>query len=249
MPASQKYSSQKFLSMALTFPEGIAVWTIEQWENGHQNFIQQFTKDASFKLTLPDSLLSSTEKYKATTANFMWLIQHALDNNLQLRAMGNGWSFTKVAVCDGGVVDTKSLRLSFALRDSFVAPEYLASGKHGSDLFFVQCGMSILQLNEKLESGGRSLKASGASNGQSIAGATSTGTHGSAYKVAAVHDSIVGLHIITGANRHVWLEKKSNPVASDEFVNWLGAEKISDDDIFNSAVVSFGCFGFIHSIL
>jgi len=57
------------------------------------------------------------------------------------------------------------------------------------------------------------------------------------------------LHIITGPNKHVWLEKKSNPVASDEFINWLGAEKISDDDMFNAAVVCFGSFGFIHGIL
>src|SRR3954465_2487326 len=235
--------------MALTLPEGIELWPIDEWENGHQNFTVHFTKDACFKLTLPDVATTSSEKYKATTANFMWLIQHALDNNLEMRAMGNGWSFSEVAVCTGGVVDTKALRLSFALRNSFVAPEYLNSGKKSTDLFFVQCGISILQLNEKLEAGGRSIKASGASNGQSIAGATSTGTHGSAYKVGAVHDTIVGLHIITGANRHVWLEKKSNPVASDEFINWLGAEKISHDDIFNSAVVSFGCFGFIHGIL
>src|SRR3954464_2909185 len=182
--------------MALAFPEGVESWPIEKWENGHQTFTHQFKKDTCFRLTLPDSLANSTEKYKATTANFMWLIQHALDNNLQMRALGNGWSFTEVAVCDGGVVDTKALRLSFALRNSFVATEYLSSGKHSSDLFFVQCGMSILQLNEKLEEGGRSLKASGASNGQSIAGATSTGTHGSAYRVGAVHDTIVGLHII-----------------------------------------------------
>jgi hypothetical protein len=235
--------------MALALPEGIETWPIETWENGHQTFTQHFAKDTCFKLTLPDSLASSTEKYRATTANFMWLIQHAIDNNLQMRAMGNGWSFTKVAVCDGGVVDTKSLRLSFALRDSFVAQEYLNSGKHSSDLFFVQCGMSILQLDEKLEEGGRSLKASGASNGQSIAGATSTGTHGSAYRVGAVHDTIVGLHIITGPNKHVWLEKKSNPVASDEFINWLGTQKISDDNMFNAAVVCFGSFGFIHGIL
>jgi len=111
--------------MALTLPEGIELWPIDEWENGHQNFTVHFTKDACFKLTLPDVATSSSEKYKATTANFMWLIQHALDNNLEMRAMGNGWSFSEVAVCTGGVVDTKALRLSFALRNSFVAPEYL----------------------------------------------------------------------------------------------------------------------------
>jgi hypothetical protein len=56
-----------------------------------------------------------------TSANFGWLIQHAIDNDLHLRAMGNGWSLSEVAVCEGGAVDTKALRLSFALRNSFVA--------------------------------------------------------------------------------------------------------------------------------
>jgi hypothetical protein len=231
------------------FPEGIQKWPIEKWENCHENFKHKFQKNASFKLTLPDSLANSADKYKATTANFLWLIRYALDNNIRLRAMGNGWSFSEVAVCEGGGIDTKALRLSFVLKNSFITQEYLDKGKLSADLFFVQCGMSILQINEKLESAGRSLKASGASNGQSIAGATSTGTHGSAFKVGAVHDTIVGLHIIVGADRHVWLEKASNPVASDEFISWLKAEKISNDELFNSAVVSFGSFGFIHGVL
>lgn len=235
--------------MALTYPEGIQLWEIDEWTNGHENFTCKFQKDASFKLVLPPSITDEEEQYKATTSNFMWLIKYAIDNNLSMRAMGNGWSFSEVAVCPGGVVDTKSLRLSFTLNNSFVAPEYLQGGKHSEDLFFVQCGMSIMQLEDLLQQRGRSPKASGASNMQSIAGATSTGTHGSAYRVGAVHDTIVGLHIITGADKHVFLERKSNPVASDEFIKWLGAEKISDDDMFNSAVVSFGCFGFIHGVL
>lgn len=227
---------------------GIEKLAIEKWENGHQNFKHKFRKNASFKLVLPDTG-TSTDKYRATTANFQWLIQHAIDNGYPLRAMGNGWSFSEVAVCEGGMVDTKSLRLSFALKDSFLSQNYLNSGKQSADVFFVQCGMSILQINEKLEAVGRSLKASGASNGQSIAGATATGTHGAAFNVGAVHDTILGLHIITGPDRHVWLERSSNPVASDDFINWLGAEKHSDDDLFNAAVVSFGSFGFIHGVL
>jgi len=233
----------------LAFPEGIQRWAITKWVNGHENFQHSFQKNASFRLTLPDSVQDGATRYKMTTANFAWLIQYAIDNNIHLRAMGNGWSFSEVAICEGGAVDTKALRLSFAFRDSFVSPDYLQSGKKSADLFFVQCGMSILQINEKLESNGRSLKASGASNGQSIAGATSTGTHGAAYRVGAVHDAIVGLHVVVGPTRHVWIEKKSNPIASDQFIQWLGAEKISDDDVFNAVVVSFGSFGFIHGVM
>ncbi|PWT99224.1 MAG: FAD-linked oxidase [Bacteroidetes bacterium] len=238
--------------MPINLPEGISKLPITAWQNGHQNFTHNFKPDCSFKLTIPDSPPDSAAKYLATTANFQWLIQYAIDNNIQLRALGNGWSFSQVGVCEGGLVDTKSLRLSFKLSDSFVSQDYLDTGHESGDLFLTQCGMSILMLNEKLENDAnpkRSLKASGASNGQSIAGATSTGTHGSAFKVGAVHDTIRGLHIVVGPHRHVWIEKKSNPIVSDAFMNWLGAELIRDDDIFNAAVVSFGSFGFIHGIL
>ncbi len=232
-----------------TLPDGIERLPITKWENGHQNFVHQFKENASFKLRIPSA--QSSNPYRDTTKNFQWLIQYAIDNDIHLRALGNGWSFSHVAVCEGGLVDTKALRLSYNLRNSFVAPEYLQKGKNAGDLFFAECGLSVLDLDEKLEASNpkRSLKASGASNGQTIAGCTSTGTHGSAFNVGAVHDSIVGLHIVVGPDKHVWIEKESNPVASDEFISWLGAEPIKDDDMFNAAVVSFGSFGFIHGIL
>ena len=151
-------NNKKYCIMSkAAFPDGIQQWPIEHWENGHQNFKHRFKKNTSFKILLPESKPTLEEKYKATTANFMWLIKHAIENKNTLRAMGNGWSFSDVAVCDGGAVDTKSLRLSFNLNNSFVAPEYRAQND-AKNLFFVQCGMSVLQVNEKLEASGRSLK-------------------------------------------------------------------------------------------
>ncbi|OQP66292.1 FAD-linked oxidase [Niastella vici] len=236
----------------MTLPEGINLLPITDWQNGHQNFTVNLTKDASFNLRLPFAFTETEKNYQATTKNFQWLIQHAVDNNLKLRALGNGWSFSDVQVCTGGLVDTRELRTFFSIGNSFLSPQYLASGKTAKDLVFTQCGMSILQMNKELEEENgwlRSLRASGASNGQTIAGATATGTHGAGIKAGAVHDAIVGLHLVTGFNRHVWLERASNPVASPAFTDWLGAEIFRDDDLFNAAVVSFGSFGFIHGVL
>ncbi len=236
----------------MALPEGIQLLPIQQWTNVHQNFTQTFAPNASYTISLPASVSDIGEQYKRTTANFQWLIQNAINNGQQLRAMGSGWSLSEVAVSDGGIVDTKNLTLSFNMGNSFISPQYLANGRQAHDLFFVQCGMTILMLNDKLEKESdpkRALKASGASNGQSIAGATSTGTHGAAINDGAVHDSIVGLHIVVGPSRHVWLERASYPIASDDFINWLGAEVIRDDDMFNAALVSFGSFGFIHGIM
>ena len=236
----------------MSLPAGISQIPITDWQNGHLNFSVELTKDASFNMRLPFAFDQNEDNYRATTKNFQWLIQHAIDNGLTLRALGNGWSFSEVAVCKGGLVDTRELRTFFKVGDSFLSPAYLATGKTANDLVFTQCGMSILQMHKELESENgwlRSMKASGASNGQTIVGATATGTHGSAMGVGAVHDAIRGLHIITGPDKHVWIERASQPVASDEFIAWLGATPIRDDAAFNAAVVSFGSFGFIHSVL
>lgn len=236
----------------IKLPDGIEKLDITDWENGHQNFTHRFQKGASFKLRIPFGPATASDQYKQTTANFQWLIGYAIDKDISLRAMGNGWSFSDVAVCDGGLVDTKALRLSFWVPRRFVSDDYIHTGKGTADLFLAQCGMSILDLNEKLEKDAnpkRSIKTSGASNGQSIVGATATGTHGSAYRVGAVHDAIVGIHLVVSPERHVWLERASYPVVSDEFIEWMEAELIRDDDMFNATVVSFGSFGFIHSVM
>lgn len=46
-----------------------------------------------------------------------------------------------------------------------------------------------------------------------------------------------------------WVERASQPAMSADFVSWLGATPIRDDDLFLSAVVGFGSFGLIHAVL
>ncbi len=231
-------------------PPGIEPFHPENpWTNAHQNFRHRFKPGASYTLRVYSNT-SRLEDYNATTANMQWLIGNAIRTGTPLRAMGNNWSFSPVAMCNGGILNTRALNLRFTLANSSLSPAYLQSGKTKDDLFFVQCGMSILELNEVLELRyRRSIKASGGSNGQSVAGATATGTHGGALFTGAVHDTIVGMHLVTGPNRHVWLERASVPVASDEFIRALGAEAIRDDDMFNAAVISFGSFGIINGVL
>ncbi|TXK36864.1 FAD-binding protein [Pontibacter qinzhouensis] len=233
-----------------TLPPGIEHFHPEDpWENAHQNFKHRFTPGASYSLCIPGNQ-SLLQDYNATTANMQWLIRNAIQTNTPLRAMGSNWSFSPVAMCHGGMLNTKGLNLRFKLANSSLSATFRQSGKNKDDLIFVQCGMSMLELNELLElQYRRCIMASGGSNGQSVAGATATGTHGGALYTGAVHDAIVGLHLVTGSNRHVWLERASAPVVSEEFVQALGAEAVRDDDMFHAAVVSFGSFGIIHGVL
>ncbi|MEP6677472.1 MAG: FAD-linked oxidase, partial [Ferruginibacter sp.] len=235
-----------------TLPKGVSNFnTPDPWENAHQNFKHHFKPGASYDLAI-DSVQTRLEDYNATTASLQWIIGNAITTGTPIRAMGNNWSFSEVAMSEGGMINTKRLNLIFPLGKSSLVPQYLATGKSEADVRLVQCGTSISYLNDMLEirtNPLRCIRASGGSNGQTVAGATSTGTHGGALFTGAVHDAVVGLHLITGADKHIWLERASYPVVSDEFLNALGATPVRDDEMFNAAIVSFGSFGIIHGLL
>jgi len=139
------------------------------------------------------------------------------------------------------------LNMLFPIRNfQSLSPKYPGSP---SNLLFAQCGNSIQELNNWLKQNKRSLKTSGASNGQTIAGCFSTGTHGSAIDTGSVQDFVVGMHIITGPDTDIWLERKSYPVVSDALIQKFNTNLVADDELFNAALVSFGSFGFIHGVM
>ena len=87
-----------------------------------------------------------------------------------------------------------------------------------------------MYINEYLYGEKLSLKASGSNSGQSLAGVVSTGTHGSAFKFGACQDFVVGLHLVLGPTKHVYLQSSSNPVVNQSFTDKFGATLVSDDD-------------------
>lgn len=243
----------------MNLPLGVNQLIIEKWNwtNAHSNFTQKLKEGASFELTVSGEEFENTyktfkEKYNKTTENIQWLIKYAMDHNIRLKPMGSGWSLCKVNVSEDGIINTKKLRLKAQLGKSQIAQSYLDKGGDPTNLLFAQCGNSIISINDLLEkerNPAKSLRASGGSNGQTIVGALSTGTHGAAFKFGGLSEFIVGMHIVVGPDRHVWLERKSYEVTSNEFRSWIKAEVILDDDLFNSALISFGSFGFIHSVM
>ncbi|WP_146153507.1 FAD-binding oxidoreductase [Adhaeribacter arboris] len=230
----------------------------DEWTNAHQNFTQKLKKDASFELTVSDPEFKQKyptfkEKYNKITENFQWLIKHAIDNKIRLRAMGSGWSLSKVAVSEDGIINTKKLTLKAELAAVHLSDTYLQNGGDPTNLLFAQCGNEIIRINSSLEkeqNPAKSLCMSGGSNGQTIVGAFSTGTHGAAFQTrGSLCDCVVAMHIIVGPDRHIWLERASYPVTSSAFHEWTKAEVIRNDELFNAALVSFGSFGFIHSVI
>ncbi len=129
-------------------------------------------------------------------------------------------------------------------------PRNNKGGKHPADfLVFAQCGATIAELNQELEPRGLALITSGASNGQTICGAISTGTHGAAWKFGAIHDFILGFQLIGHQGESYWIEPASRPVMAKSFCEILGATLVRDDQLFYAALVSFGSFGVIHAVI
>lgn len=186
------------------------------------------------------------ETYNDATRELQGIIQTCIQDGTSLRAHGSLWSLSTVAVTGGRLIDTTALRLAFEVPSDLTGPAYPGDA---AKLRFVECGNSVAALNDYLFASGLSIKGCGSNNGQTIAGALSTGTHGGAYKFGAMQEMVVGMHFITGPDKHVYLERKSAPVMRAAFAESIGAEFIQDDTLFNAALVSFGSFGILHGIM
>ncbi|MBK9256740.1 MAG: FAD-binding protein [Saprospiraceae bacterium] len=218
---------------------------IREWKNIHQTFSQTIENYTDLANEYASNL-TPLKMYNESTEGFMQLIDSHLQSNIPLRVLGGEWSWSKVAASSGILLNSKPLNLSFGIGINSVSSSYL---KTFQDLYFVQCGTSIRELNDRLRIIGRSLPTSGASNGQTIAGALSTGTHGAALDFGSVPEFVVGLHIVVDKDRHYYIERESYPVVSGRFTNQLKTEVIKDDELFNAALVSFGAFGIIHGVM
>lgn len=216
---------------------------LQQWENRHLTFTQQLDDVYDMWNARTGNPLSD---YNAMTGAIQAFLREAIAANACVRALGAGWSWTRIAATEGRMLNTKGLNLRFNVPQASVSPQYAKPANH---LLFAQCGNSMRELFTFLESKNQTLYTSGASNGQTIVGALSTGTHGAAHEFGAIPEYVVGLHVIVGPDRHVWLERASYPVVADGLAESLGAELVRDDALFNAALVSFGNFGFIHGVL
>ncbi|MEK6320611.1 MAG: FAD-binding protein [Acidobacteriota bacterium] len=217
------------------------------WVNKHQNVKQDFELLYSVS-NPPNPVTNFFGDLRLTVAALQGLIGDAIRDNVTLRAIGGGWSLSRAAVTNGRLIDTLALNWAFPADATSVATAYQSDP---ALLMYLQCGVSVREANDILfeQPAKLALKTSGASNGQTIAGAVATGTHGSRFRFGSMSDYVVGMHIITGPDRAIWIERASYPVLSDDLIAALGAELVRDDTLFNAALVSFGSFGIIHGVL
>jgi len=184
---------------------------------------------------------------RQTSQRLQKLVLYALLNQKQLRVVGKRWSFSDIGFAKNALILDTSLLVGTGMIYDLSAYHSEFSGTPG-ELFFVEAGTEIRQINRILEQefGTRALFTSGASNGQTIAGAVSTGTHGSAVNYGAMQDMVCGIHLIT-AEKSIWIERSKEPILSDATIKAFGATPIRNDNLFDAALVSLGGLGIIAS--
>ncbi len=174
-------------------------------------------------------------------------IAAAIAQGRQLRAHGATWAFSPVASIPGGwPLATGYANQLFPVPASHVAPGF-AGDPEG--LVLCQTGISVAELNMWLEKRGRSLATTGASNGQTIVGAMSCGTHGSAVDHPGIEGQVRAIQLIPAPDRNLWIEPESRPVTDGRLAAMLGATLVRDDRLFAAALVGLGALGVIHAVV
>ena len=145
------------------------------------------------------------------------IVDYARAAKQHVKVVGHGHSFTDIAVTDGHIVSLDNYnRVLKVSRDALEVT--------------VESGIQLLELNERLDALGYAMPNLGDIAYQSVAGATSTSTHGTGGRMKGLAAQIVALTMVTADGRIIECSPTKNP------------------DIFHIARVGLGALGIISTV-
>lgn len=133
-----------------------------------------------------------------STADVVGAVHAAREQGLGVKMVGTGHSFTPVALTDGLLLRPDGLTGVVALdREAMTVT--------------ARAGTPLHELNATLETLGLSLHNMGDIAEQTLAGATSTGTHGTGGTVASLSAQVVGLEMVAADGRVLRADARERP--------------------------------------
>ena len=184
-----------------------------------------------------------------TLAHLQTICRIATENDLKVRAIGSGHSFSSIGYTDDIFVETKELNkmlpLSTEARRRRFRPAYQNAGR--SPMAEFEVGRTIIDLSKELEKTDEALVNQGTFDGQTFWGAVSTSTHGSGLGRGPFPNMVLSLVLVGEYGKTFRIEPRNGITDPD---GWREAgidELIQDDDTFYSVVCSFGCMGIVYS--
>lgn len=173
------------------------------------------------------------------------IVKDAEQKGYRVRAVGSGHSFSEVAVCRDYLVSMKKM-------DGMdrTDPELLHESFKGRHLVNIEAGIILMVLNKKLDEMGLALPNMGAVDFQTISGALMTGTHGTGIKKPAFPDLVCSMKLVGSGGKLLQIEPTDGMTdkARHEAIFGNTIRLIQDDDIFYSAVLSFGGMGIAYEV-
>jgi len=153
----------------------------------------------------------------STEEELVEIVRDAAANRERVKVVGAGHSFTAIALTDGHLISLDNYQQ--ILKTDAVTCQVT-----------VQAGMKIHRLNEELDRRGLAMQNLGDIDRQSISGAISTATHGTARELGGIALDVVGLRLIAGDGAIVDCSATENP------------------EIFHAARVGLGALGVISTV-
>jgi len=173
------------------------------------------------------------------------IIQEAEQKGLRVRAVGSGHSFSDVALTPDYMVDPCKLKKVDYADKGQLNERY----KNNDTLVDVEGGIVIKDLYKELEEKNLAMLNMGGCAAQKLAGAVSTGTHGSGKELEAITGMVRSILLVTSGGRKLRIEPADNPITDPAKHNEANTELVQDDDTFYSVLVCFGSMGIIHSMI
>ena len=168
-------------------------------------------------------------------------LQHAVASSSRCRILGTGHSFSPVAVTDGDLISLAKL------------PARIGIDPERSEVT-VSPGIRYGELAAALHGRGFALANLGSLPHISVAGACSTGTHGSGDRNGCLASSVVGIEIVTADGELLRVSRQSHPASFDGHVVALGslgvisALTLSVEPTFAVRQEVFDDLGFDHAL-
>lgn len=209
-------------------------------ENLFVKFRQTWENTIHRERVQPLQLITPTTK-----AELVAIVQDAEKNDLLVRAVGCGHSFSDVANATDILVSMLGLKETLPLEtDTFKA--------NVPTLYNCQAGMLVQKVNAELDALGLALPTMAAFDQETIYGAIATSTHGTGIRTPGMSAMLRSMDLIAAGGKCYRLEPANgitDPVKFNQKYPDGSITLIQDDDKFNSAVVSMGLMGIVYAIV
>jgi len=179
-------------------------------------------------------------------ADVQEIVRLARDKGVTVRAVGSGHSWSDVALTGGFLVKPTGMA-----RVPAAEPDFLRAEWADRRLVRAEHGARIRELNAWLDRNGMGFANLGGYDGQTIAGVTSTSTHGSGIAFGPLNDALRSLDVVVGDGSVQRIEPAGGPTDRAAYETHFGAARtlVQDDHVFDAVAVGIGCMGVICTAL